>query len=131
MNKTGGYVLVRSVVMIVSCLIVLLIVLLGLRAGQAAARDEQRLRDVGSIAKALKTYKEYNQVYPEALNGRPKELSAYLEFWPEPPKKDGVCTKESNTYAYDQLDRGESYHLSFCLGKTSGGYPAGFNIVQP
>ncbi len=130
-NKKNGYILVRSVVMITSCLIVLGVVLLGLKSGRANARDEQRIRDVANITKALGVYSDYNQRFPESQNGRPKDLGTYLEFWPTAPARDGTCTKEANDYYYESFEEGRYYHLSFCLGNTSNDYPAGFNTVGP
>jgi hypothetical protein len=130
-NPNSGAALLKGIVMIVCFVAVGLALLLGFLAGKKQARDHERLSDVAKIAGALAQYKEFNQVYPESANGQPKDFSGYLEYWPEAPRPaDGACRSTDNGYYYEQLDQGNSYRLTFCLGRQTNGYGPGLVAVS-
>jgi hypothetical protein len=131
-NPQAGAALIRNIVLALSVIIILTVVLLGFRAGRIQARDTQRLSDVRQIQSALKLFYDYNQKYPEAVGKQPKDIIGYMNYWPQAPTPtDGSCTDAQNQYVYDQLDRGESYVLSFCLGTNVEGNAAGFYQLKP
>lgn len=56
------------------------------------------------------------------------------EFKTAPLPADGTCTDSlgapnGNRYGYTSNATGSSYSLTFCLGASTGGYPAGFNTI--
>jgi hypothetical protein len=131
-NPNSGIALLKGIVMIVCLFVVAFALLFGFLAGKKQARDRERLSDVSKIAGALEQYKEFNQVYPESVSGQPKNFAGYIEYWPQAPTPaDGTCKSSDNVYYYEQLDRGESYRLTFCLGKKTNGYGPGIASVNP
>ena len=130
--KNSGFVLVKTVVLILSVIIILSVVLLAYRSGAIQARNSQRLADIRQIQAALKLFHDYNRYYPEETGVQPKGIFDYLQFWPKAPTPaDGACNSQVNEYAYEQIDRGESYSLSFCIGQKIGDIPAGYYKVGP
>ena len=109
----------------------LLIILLAFFIGRYQSYDKRKLLDLNQIAQALSVYYQENGFYPYADHGKPKGLDNYLEYWPTPPPRSGVCSKDQNTYSYSQKAAGEDYQVSFCLGYTQGSLLAGLHILTP
>ncbi len=42
-----------------------------------------------------------------------------------------VCNSSNNSYNYAGIESGSTYTLTFCLGDTTGGYPAGIRTLTP
>lgn len=127
-----GIALIKSIVIIFTLVAILLTLGLAFRSARIQARDARRVADVKQIMDALKIYYDYNQKYPSVIEGQPKDITRYLEYWPQAPTPaDGNCNELVNQYKYEQLANGESYKLSFCLGKGADGYAAGFYEVKP
>jgi hypothetical protein len=131
-QNNSGFVLVKTVVLILSAIIIVLVLLLAYRSATIQARNAQRLADISQIQAALKLFYDYNRYYPEAVSKQPKDITDYLEFWPKAPTPaDGICNSQVNEYVYEQVDRGESYSLSFCIGQNTNDIPAGYYKVGP
>ncbi len=130
-DSSRGSALVRSIVLIAVSIVIFLVVVLSYRSGAAQARDQRRLSDVKQIAGALKLFYDYNLKYPPSVENQPKDITKYLEFWPQAPNADGDCSREQNVYTYRQTDNGDSYVLGFCLGKSSSGFSAGYHEYKP
>lgn len=97
------------------------------------SRDARRLSDVHQIQTALELFYNDNGHYPVAANGQPSStdggqynMNYYIRTFPQAPTPaDGSCTDANNKYVYEQLNNGQDYRLTFCLGHDSGGLKAG------
>ncbi|MGE5298201.1 MAG: hypothetical protein ACM3KM_03490 [Acidobacteriaceae bacterium] len=128
-----GLTIIRTVLVLLSAILLVLVFVMALSAARSSFRDYKRLKDMQQVAAALKVYHEYYQKYPEAVSGQPKGLiPTYLGFWPEAPTPpDGTCDTATNNYSYEQLDKGSSYSLNFCLGHKTEGFNAGYYNLKP
>lgn len=96
------------------------------------ARDSKRLAEIKYIRTVLELYYDDNgNNYPTNLTSL--VTAGYLASIPiapipnDPPS----CTAEQNTYAYQVLQSGKSYSMTFCLGIGVDGYAAGVRTVSP
>lgn len=90
--------------------------------------DTARLKDVRKIEQSLEVYYADNNSYPSTI----KDLvSKYINPLPISPKPaDGSCTENQNSYIYTQIDSGQNYTLTFCLGNASGGFKSGLHTAS-
>jgi hypothetical protein len=100
-------------------------------SGSSRARDEIRIKDVTILNQFIIAYKNNEGSYPASSNGLPLNWQKYLDSLPVAPKADGHCSNVANDYSYKALSGGQSFQLSFCLGKDAQGFPAGSHIVGP
>jgi hypothetical protein len=131
-NKQKGVALVKTIIVLASVIILTFAFLAGINRARSAYRDHKRMADIEQIKSALKIYHDYNLKYPESVNGQPRGISSYMQYWPEAPTPaDGRCGNKDNVYAYVQLDSGESYSLAFCLGSRTKGWGPGRVELRP
>jgi hypothetical protein len=131
-SSQRGYITLKMIVLLFSTLIVFFVVAEAIKDGRADARNRRRVDDIVQIQKALKIYYDYHDIYPDSIEGEPKNITRYLEFWPKAPQPaDGTCDTASNEYVYKQLDGGNSYHLYFCLGGKTKGFSPGYYQLGP
>ncbi len=97
------------------------------------SRDARRLSDIRQIQTGLELFYNDNARYPSAgsngevsaTDGSPR-FSTYISTYPQAPTPaDGSCTDTNNKYVYQQLNGGQDYRLSFCLGHNLSSYKAG------
>ncbi len=104
---------------------------------RSKGRDVRRLKDISQIETALKLYAYNEHQYPASLNfGQnligPTSSSTYMELLPQTQTpNDGACTDVQNNFIYTQTENGESYTVSFCLGKATGNFSAGPKCLTP
>lgn len=117
-----------------------------LEVAKEQSRDAKRIADVRQIMTAAELYFNDCGTYPPGdkvvLDG---EGLAGCDGWaatpsgtlymqatsPAPTPIDGNCTEAQNSYAYTQLDNGNDYSITFCLGAATGGLMAGPNEATP
>ncbi|HYE22325.1 MAG TPA: hypothetical protein VD998_01905 [Verrucomicrobiae bacterium] len=130
-QNQNGLAIIKTVVLVTGSIILALVIFMSVMSANAKARDVRRISDIKQITDALKLYYDYNQRYPETVENQPKDITKYMQYWPQAPNADGGCTKENNQYKYQQTEGGQSYVLSFCLGKGANGYAAGYYQIKP
>lgn len=93
---------------------------------QRLIRDNQRLLDIISIQKALKTYYENNEKYPADLPSGEWTFDnvSYLETVPLDP-----LNEEDYVYSYDGMT-GENYSITFMLEEGVNGLAAGIHSIM-
>ncbi len=113
------------------------ILLINVNSARVRARDVQRVADIKFIQTQLALYKDKNGKYPLS----PLKSGGSVRIWsstilgipasqlpvaPQPP--DGDCIGAENKYMYRSLD-GSSYGLTFCIGRDSAQYRAGYSFA--
>ncbi len=94
----------------------------------STSRDRNRLSDVRQFASALELYFNDFSKYPTSLS---QLAPLYLTTVPTAPSPaDGSCSYVQNTYMYTQLNGGNNYNLTFCMGGASAGYSAGAHVLS-
>jgi prepilin-type N-terminal cleavage/methylation domain-containing protein len=124
--------------------IIIVVAIIGIIAGavmifsaptRETSRNNKRISDMQQLYEALGLYKIDNGIYPTIITpGQPLTGSngvVYLSKVPTNPTPydDGNCANED--YQYSQDSGGTSYHISFCIGQSVSGYPAGINKALP
>ncbi|WKZ24765.1 MAG: FISUMP domain-containing protein [Patescibacteria group bacterium] len=119
------------VIAIIGVLSTLVIVSLG--DSRASARDAKRLNDLRAMANALELYYADNNEYPSSITpGQPLEQGGVFYMGKVPnnptPHTDGGCP--NTDYTYTQVNSGQSYNISTCLGTQASNSPSvGFTTV--
>lgn len=113
-------------------LLIGLILLLGvglwwaLTAGIRAGKSKIVLKNAAALRTGLNYFLEDQDRYPTALEFQDKNIMLnYLSPFPPVNVVSGIC-KQSFSYKSPTAD---TYELTFCLPKASGGFPAGQNKV--
>ncbi|WKZ25124.1 MAG: FISUMP domain-containing protein [Patescibacteria group bacterium] len=126
-NKAFTLIELLVVIAIIGILSTLVIVALG--NSRAGARDAKRLNDLKAMANALELYYADNNAYPEADNFSPGatfEAGGVVYMGKVPnnptPHTDGNCP--DNDYTYTQVESGQSYNISTCLGTQAQNSPS-------
>jgi hypothetical protein len=98
-----------------------------LNEARSKSRDAKRIADVRQLASAMELYFNDFNSYPSDL---PALVPKYIGMLPvAPTPADGTCSSAQNTYTYKFVSA-DSYQLTFCLGQTTGGYPAGIHTLS-
>jgi Tfp pilus assembly protein PilE len=135
-KEQQGFTAIESATLLLICLILGIVTLSAYASAKSSVRDEQRVSDVTQLQKALKYYYEEFGYYPQDSNniavGFDNSFSGFVSPWPKAPTPpDGSCTDQYNSYAYAQVNSGESYQIRFCLGSDYGNLKAGVRIATP
>ncbi|WKZ24889.1 MAG: FISUMP domain-containing protein [Patescibacteria group bacterium] len=128
-NKTAkAFTLIELLVVIAIIGILSTLVIVALGNSRAGARDAKRLNDLKAMANALELYYADNNSYPEADNFSPGatfEAGGVVYMGKVPnnptPHTDGGCP--DNDYTYTQIESGQSYIISTCLGTPADNSP--------
>ncbi len=103
-----------------------------LKTSRNQSRDARRLGDIRQIMTGLELFFNDNARYPASSNGAidyadgNQKFSTYMANIPTAPvPADGGCSDQENTYRYEQLQGGQNYRLSFCVGKAINGFEPG------
>jgi type II secretory pathway pseudopilin PulG len=136
MRDQLGFGVIESLILIIMGLVLAVVVVSAYFSAKQTARDAQRVSDVVQLQKALKYHYEEFGYFPQASNniavGVDNSFSRFISEWPKPPTPaDGQCNSQYNTYAYEQVNSGESYQIRFCLGEGYGNLKAGIRIATP
>jgi len=99
--------------------------------------DQQRVDQIREVATALELFYNDNASYPVQKSPGPIPFALAPTYIPSIPKAPAVqpgnagrCTAQNNDYVYTSFN-GLTYTLTFCLGSTTGGYPAGPHTLSP
>ena len=93
------------------------------------ANDQIRVMDISLIQKFLIAYKQNQGSYPLSIQGLPQGPDKYLSSFPTPPVTASNCSSAQNQYQYTTINNGQSYNLSFCLGRSVSGFHVGINTL--
>ncbi|WKZ24630.1 MAG: FISUMP domain-containing protein [Patescibacteria group bacterium] len=128
-NKPKAFTLIELLVVIAIIGILSTLVVVALGNSRTSARDAKRLNDLKAMANALELYYANNNSYPEADNFSPGatfEAGGVVYMGKVPnnptPHTDGGCP--DNDYTYTQVNSGQSYIISTCLGTQAPNSPA-------
>ncbi len=118
-NPQRGFTLVELVVVIAIIAVLSTLIVVSLDNAKMTGRDARRVSDIKQLQLALKLFYNDTGYYPTAITaGRSiaNGGSNYLLRVPSnpAPHADNGCA--DSDYVYTQLDGGERYSLSFCLG---------------
>lgn len=126
--KLKGFTLIELMVVIGVIAILSTLAFVFFNTIRMNSRDARRLADVKQIQNALKMY--YNDVgfYPTAITANGSIANGgtnYLLRIPSNPvpRNDNNCADQD--YKYTQLENGQRYTLSFCLGDKTDEYNSG------
>jgi prepilin-type N-terminal cleavage/methylation domain-containing protein len=118
-KKINGFTLVELLVVVTIIAILSTLIVVYFNTAKMTARDSRRLSDVQQIQLALKMYYSDVGIYPTAItagNSIANGGTNYLLRIPAnpSPRSDNGCADQE--YQYKQLESGQRYSLSFCLG---------------
>lgn len=118
-NIHKGFTLVELVVVIAVIAILSTLIIVSLDNAKMTGRDTRRLTDIKQIQLALKLYYNDTGMYPTTITAGASIAnhgSNYLLRVPSNPlpRTDNDCPNED--YTYTQLEGGQRYSLTFCLG---------------
>jgi len=119
----------QGIILIVIIALIGITVLSAFINSKTPINDQKRVTDINKIREALKVDFNVNGFYPESMNGKPKGIETYLDFWPTAPKPDGGCNPSQNNYTYSQRSNGSDYAVDFCLGKSQNNLAAGLHTA--
>ncbi len=139
--KNKGFTLIELLIVIAIIGILAAIVLVNLNSSRQKSRDAKRIADVREIMTALDIFYDDNGGYPLPATASPTgptpsdgtnaPWSSFLTMWPtapipaDNPTGSTVCDLVNNQYEYTQVNSGQDYTLTFCLGATVGQYGPG------
>jgi prepilin-type N-terminal cleavage/methylation domain-containing protein len=136
LKSKKGFTLVEFLVVISIIGILTTGVTVLLSSAKSKSRDSKRLSDMSILNQALEQYKLDEGVYPEAITpgealvGANQGIKYAIAVPTNPsPRTDGDCPDEDYTYVQD--NNGASYHITFCIGDSTGGLAAGNNVLEP
>lgn len=136
MRKQKGFTLIELLVVIAIIGLLSTLAVVALNNAREKSRDAKRVSDIKQIQTALELYYNDENGYPAAITSNaaitgPTSSVTYMAIVPEnpSPQTDGTCP--TGDYTYTQDDSGASYHLTYCLGGTSGGLDGGTHNATP
>lgn len=95
---------------------------------RSRSRDAKRVSNIKQIHTALELYFNEKGSYPTSTSG----IEDYMKNIPTAPTPpDGSCTANQNSYTYNQDLNGDSYHLTYCLGRSVGRLNGGVGTMTP
>jgi prepilin-type N-terminal cleavage/methylation domain-containing protein len=155
--SSDGFTLIELLIVIAIVGILAGVIILALNNARIEGRDAKRAGDMKQMLNAMEQYHITHNVYPTgtasmetvsggngivlndpgAVDGTEEPfIPNYVPLMPESPSPaDGNCVDGSgrghNNYWYDVADDGSNFTVTFCLGKTVGGWPEGIHIATP
>ena len=125
MKKQKGFTLIELLVVIAIIGLLSTLAVVALNNARSKARDARRLADIKQIQTALELYYNDEGGYPDTADvtsGGSIEGSTatYMSIVPTnpSPQNDGSCAVAEYVYGMD--DSNASYHLTYCIGATTG-----------
>ncbi|MFA4834332.1 MAG: type II secretion system protein [Patescibacteria group bacterium] len=135
MRKQKGFTLIELLVVIAIIGLLSTLAVVALNNARQKSRDAKRVSDIKQIQTALELYYNDANAYPTALTFGTGSVAysgtTYMSIVPEnpSPQNDGDCP--TGDYTFTQDGSGSSYHISYCLGGTTGGLDAGTHTATP
>ena len=134
MKKERGFTLIELLVVIAIIGLLSTLAVVALNNARQKSRDARRLSDVKQIQTALELYFNDAGAYPAALGTTIATGSVtYMNIVPTNPnpQADGTSCASFGNYTYATQTSNSSYTLTYCLGGTTGGIPAGEHTATP
>lgn len=140
MKNKKAFTLIELLVVIAIIGLLATISVIALNNARAKSRDAKRVADIKQVQTALELYFNDENHYPsnaEFASGSIDSTSTngtttYMAQIPlAPTPSDGGCSDAHNTYVYSQLQGGNSYRITFCLGGQTGSLAAGYTLADP
>ena len=135
MRKQKGFTLIELLVVIAIIGLLSTLAVVALNNARQKSRDAKRVSDIKQIQTALELYYNDANAYPTDLTFGTGSIAysgtTYMSIVPEnpSPQNDGDCP--TSDYDFTQDGSGSSYHISYCLGGTTGGLDAGTHTATP
>jgi len=125
-----GFTLIELLVVISVIAILSTLTVVYLETARMSARDARRVSDVKQIQLALKMYYNDLGIYPTTVTPNSSIANGgtnYLLRVPSNPTPRGDNGCNDQDYQYTQLESGQGYNLSFCLGDKTDDLDAGIH----
>ncbi|MCX6792620.1 MAG: prepilin-type N-terminal cleavage/methylation domain-containing protein [Candidatus Falkowbacteria bacterium] len=127
-KNNQGFTLIELLVVIGIIAILSTLSVVYFETARMSARDARRISDVKQIQVALKMYYNDTGIYPTVITAGSSisvgGTNYILRVPANPvPRNDGTCVDQE--YQYTQLEGGQRYSLSFCLGDKTDDLDAG------
>lgn len=131
-SKRQGFTLVELMIVIVIIGVLTTLIIVSLDNTKMTARNARRLADIKQIQLALKMYYNDTGMFPTSIvpgSSISRGGANYMLRVPANPKPwpDNGCPDQD--YQYKQLEGGQRYILSFCLGDTTDDLSKGTHIA--
>lgn len=144
-NNKPGFTLIELLVVIAIIGLLSTLSIIALNSARARSRDARRISDIKQIQTALEMYYNLADQYPGTISSSTAtsaiaytsgaSSTVFLSVWPKAPTPvDGNCTTGddgNNVYKYTVGTNNSSYILTYCLGDSTGGVPAGPQTATP
>ncbi|MDD5031955.1 MAG: type II secretion system protein [Patescibacteria group bacterium] len=138
MRKQRGFTLIELLVVIAIIGLLSTLAVVALNNARQKSRDAKRVSDIKQVQTALELYYNDANSYPAALTWSTGSIAysgtTYMSVLPSnpSPRADGDPACPNVEYDYDQDGTGGiSYHITYCLGGTTGGLDAGTHYATP
>ena len=125
MKYKKAFTLIELLVVIAIIGILAVVATVALNNAREKSRDAKRVADIKQVQTALDLFFNDAGRYPTdnewvsgALSYNGQTYLTIIPAAPNPP--DGTCGTGNNSYSYTQINNGDSYTLSFCLGNNTG-----------
>jgi prepilin-type N-terminal cleavage/methylation domain-containing protein len=138
-NKKSAFTLVELLVVIAIIGLIATLSVIALGNARSKSRDSKRVSDIKQVQTALELFFSDQGRYPTSEEWNSGSLYAtgtfgtttYLEHIPtSPDNADGDCSAGENLYNYYSYN-GDTYTLTFCLGKEIGSLNSGLQLATP
>lgn len=135
MRKQRGFTLIELLVVIAIIGLLSTLAVVALNNARQKSRDAKRVSDIKQIQTALELYYNDANSYPTSLTFGTGSVAysgtTYMSIIPDnpSPQNDGSCP--IGGYSFTRDGSGSSYHISYCLGGTTGGLTAGTHTATP
>lgn len=140
-NNKKGFTLIELLVVIAIIGLLSTLSIVALNSARARSRDARRVSDIKQIQTALEMHFNAFNTYPTGtsttLTSIASGTTVFMTLVPAAPTPvdnasgTSSCTIATNAYTYTMTDSGASYTLRYCLGRETGGVPAGINLATP
>lgn len=130
--RNQGFTLVELMIVVLIIGILTTLIMVSLDNTKMTARNTRRLADIKQIQLALKMYYNDTGMFPTSItpgSSIARGGSNYMLRVPQNPKPwaDNGCPDQD--YQYKQLENGQRYSLSFCVGDTTDDLSKGTHMA--
>jgi general secretion pathway protein G len=138
-NNRKAFTLIELLVVIAIIGVITTIAVVSIGDARAKSRDAKRVADVKQIQTALELFRGDANRYPTSVEFVAGEdlvynngisTTTYIKIPEAPTPADGICSDNYNSYAYQSIDGGTNYRVSFCLGGRVGTLEGGRYVAD-